>query len=44
MRGPLLPYAMYRLLGVSPEEVPEGTEIWSDGDDEALPSGDPAGA
>lgn len=29
MRGALAPYAMYRLLDVTPDEVPEGTEIWS---------------
>ncbi|MBX3187706.1 MAG: hypothetical protein KF819_11850 [Labilithrix sp.] len=29
MRGPLPPYAMYRLHGVTPEEIPAGTEIWS---------------
>jgi hypothetical protein len=29
MRGPLPPFAMYRLLGVTPEEVPAGTELWS---------------
>jgi hypothetical protein len=29
MRGPLPPFAMYRLHGVTPEEVPAGTEIWS---------------
>lgn len=31
MRGPLPPFAMYRLHGVTPEEVPPGTEIWSAG-------------
>ena len=30
MRGPLPPFAMVRLHGVIPEEVPAGTEIWSD--------------
>jgi hypothetical protein len=29
MRGPLPPFAMYRLHGVTPEDVPAGTEIWS---------------
>lgn len=29
MRGPLPPFAMYRLHGVAPEDVPAGTEIWS---------------
>ena len=29
MRGPLPPFAMYRLHGVTAEEVPAGTEIWS---------------
>jgi DNA-binding transcriptional LysR family regulator len=29
MRGPLPPFAMYRLHGLTPEEVPAGTEIWS---------------
>ena len=29
MRGPLPPFAMYRLHGVVPEDVPAGTEIWS---------------
>ena len=29
MRGPLPPFAMYRLHGVTPEELPAGTEIWS---------------
>jgi hypothetical protein len=29
MRGPLPPFAMYRLHGVTPDEVPAGTEIWS---------------
>jgi hypothetical protein len=29
MRGPLPPFAMYRLHEVTPEEVPAGTEIWS---------------
>jgi hypothetical protein len=33
MRGPLPPFAMYRLHGVTPAELPAGTEIWSvDGD------------
>jgi hypothetical protein len=31
MRGPLPPFAMYRLHGVLPEDVPAGTEIWSVG-------------
>jgi hypothetical protein len=31
MRGPLPPFAMYRLHGVTPEDVPAGTEIWSVG-------------
>ncbi len=31
MRGPLPPFAMYRLHGVTPDEVPVGTEIWSIG-------------
>ena len=29
MRGPLPPFAMYRLHGVTPEDVPAGTELWS---------------
>lgn len=29
MRGALAPYAMYRLHVAAPEEVPQGTEIWS---------------
>lgn len=29
MRGPSAPYAMVRLLGVAPEELPPGTEIWT---------------
>ena len=29
MRGPLPPFAMYRLHGVTAEEVPAGTELWS---------------
>ncbi|MDB4934396.1 MAG: hypothetical protein JWP87_1368 [Labilithrix sp.] len=29
MRGPLPPYAMYRLHGVTPDDVPPGTELWS---------------
>jgi hypothetical protein len=29
MRGPLPPFAMYRLHGVAAEDVPAGTEIWS---------------
>jgi hypothetical protein len=29
MRGPLPPFAMYRLHGVAAEDVPPGTEIWS---------------
>lgn len=29
MRGPLPPFAMYRLHGVTPDDVPAGTEIWS---------------
>ena len=29
MRGSLPPFAMYRLLGVKPEDVPKGTELWS---------------
>lgn len=29
MRGPLPPYAMYRLHGVTTEELPPGTELWS---------------
>jgi len=29
MRGPLPPFAMYRLHGLAPEDVPAGTEIWS---------------
>ena len=31
MRGPLPPFAMYRIHGVTPVEVPPGTEIWSVG-------------
>jgi hypothetical protein len=29
MRGPLPPFAMYRLHGVVPEDVPAGTELWT---------------
>jgi hypothetical protein len=29
MRGALPPYAMVRLLGVTPDDVPPGTEIWT---------------
>jgi hypothetical protein len=29
MRGPLPPFAMYRLHGVQPAELPAGTELWS---------------
>jgi hypothetical protein len=29
VRGTLAPYAMYRLLDVSPGDVAPGTEIWS---------------
>ena len=29
MRGPLPPFAMYRLHGVTAEDVTAGTEIWS---------------
>jgi len=29
MRGPLPPFAMYRLHDVTPADVPPGTEIWS---------------
>jgi hypothetical protein len=29
VRGPLAPFAMYRLYDLTPEEVPPGTEIWS---------------
>lgn len=30
MRGKLAPWSMYRLHGVTVEEVPAGTELWSD--------------
>ncbi len=30
MRGPLAPFAMYRLLDVTPDDVPAGTEVWQD--------------
>ena len=30
MRGPLPPFAMYRLHGLTPEDVPAGTELWSE--------------
>ena len=30
VRGPLLPFALVRLLELTPEEVPPGTEVWSD--------------
>ncbi len=30
MRGALAPYAMYRLPDLAPDEVPAGTELWSD--------------
>lgn len=29
MRGPLPPFAMYRLHEVTPEDVPKGSELWS---------------
>lgn len=29
MRGPLPPFAMYRLHALVPDDVPPGTEIWS---------------
>jgi|GEM_PF-1254474 len=29
MRGALAPFAMYRLFGITPEEIPRGTELWS---------------
>lgn len=29
MRGPLPPFAMYRLVDVTPDEVPPGSELWS---------------
>ena len=29
MRGPLPPFAMYRLHDVTPEDLPAGTEVWS---------------
>ncbi|MDB4947187.1 MAG: hypothetical protein JWP97_6721 [Labilithrix sp.] len=29
MRGPLPPFAMYRLHEVTPEDVPKGAELWS---------------
>ena len=29
MRGPLPPFAMYRLHGVVPDDLPAGTELWS---------------
>jgi hypothetical protein len=31
MRGRLAPYAMYRILDGTPDEIPRGTEIWSRG-------------
>ncbi len=30
MRGPLAPFAMLRLAGVTVEAVPAGTEVWLD--------------
>lgn len=30
MRGPLAPFAMYRLVDVTPDDVPAGTEVWKD--------------
>lgn len=30
MRGALAPFAMYRLHGVTPEDVPAGSELWQD--------------
>jgi len=29
MRGKLAPFAMYRLPELAPEDVPAGTELWS---------------
>jgi hypothetical protein len=29
IRGPLAPFAMVRLLDCAPEDVPEGTEVWT---------------
>ncbi len=29
MRGALAPYAMYRLPDLGPDDVPEGSELWS---------------
>lgn len=29
MRGPLPPFAMYRLHDVTPEDVPAGSELWA---------------
>ncbi len=29
MRGPSAPYAMVRVLGVAPDDLPPGTEIWT---------------
>ena len=29
IQGPLPPFAMMRLIGVTPDDVPAGTEIWS---------------
>ena len=31
VRGPLAPFAMLRLHGVSVADVPAGTEIWTEG-------------
>jgi hypothetical protein len=41
VRGSLPPFAMYRLLGVTPEDVPRGSELWSV-PEEALEATDPA--
>jgi hypothetical protein len=35
MRGPLPPFAMIRLHGITVEEVPVGTELWTVGDAES---------
>jgi hypothetical protein len=30
MRGPLAPFAMIRLPDLAPEDIPAGTEVWTD--------------
>jgi hypothetical protein len=31
MRGPLPPFAMYRLHGIAPGDIPAGSQLWSVG-------------